>query len=286
MTTKSIKLIAVSSVIAFSMNAQDIHFSQFNEAPLLVNPANTGLFDGYSRANLNYRNQWSSAGSPFKTMAASFDSEIGLKKNKGAFLGLGGFVFQDKAGAANWSRFNFDMFVNGIVKVGKASHLAAAIGGGYVQNSADFNKLTFGNQYNGDSFSTDLPSQETIVFRKYNYADVAAGLNFEFDKALIGFDRNTLYAFKIGVAAYHLNRPHMQYATSSKERMDPRYVANMSARFDFKGTKLSFVPSAIYQMQGQASELNAGGFLKMRFIDQTKITGTKHESSVYIGLFT
>src|ERR1700741_4799335 len=100
----TLRLIALSSVFALGLNAQDIHFSQFNEAPLLINPANTGLFNGYSRANLNYRNQWSSAGSPFKTIAASFDAEIGLKKAKGAYLGLGGFVFQDKAGAANWSK--------------------------------------------------------------------------------------------------------------------------------------------------------------------------------------
>jgi type IX secretion system PorP/SprF family membrane protein len=149
--------------------AQDVHFSQLNNTPLLVNPAHAGLFDGYQRAIINYRSQWTSAGSPYKTMAASFDAEIGLRKDKAAYLGIGGMIFQDVAGAANWKQFKGDLIINGIVKIGKFSHVALAASGGFGQNSADFSSLTFGNQYNGKEFSTEFSSNENIVFRNFSY---------------------------------------------------------------------------------------------------------------------
>ena len=52
----SICLIVFSFVI--STNAEDIHFSQYWTAPQLLNPANTGKFNGVFRATFNYRNQW------------------------------------------------------------------------------------------------------------------------------------------------------------------------------------------------------------------------------------
>ena len=52
--------------------AQDIHFSQFWMSPLIQNPANAGGEEDI-RAILNYRDQWKSIGTPYKTFNASFD---------------------------------------------------------------------------------------------------------------------------------------------------------------------------------------------------------------------
>ena len=68
--------------ISFSQHvlwAQDLHFSQVDQIPLLVNPALTGS-EAQIRAGINYRNQWKSLASPFQTMAAGFDAR--LQKNK------------------------------------------------------------------------------------------------------------------------------------------------------------------------------------------------------------
>ena len=46
---------------AFSVNemrGQDVHFSQFNETPQLLNPGATGVYNGYMRGIINYKNQW------------------------------------------------------------------------------------------------------------------------------------------------------------------------------------------------------------------------------------
>ena len=42
---------------AFSLGAQDIHFSQYMESPMNLSPALAGTDASSARANLNYRNQ-------------------------------------------------------------------------------------------------------------------------------------------------------------------------------------------------------------------------------------
>jgi len=59
-------------------SAQDLHFSQYFNAPLLTNPANTGFEpDADWRAGINYRNQWAGIlNYPYKTMSAWGDAQI------------------------------------------------------------------------------------------------------------------------------------------------------------------------------------------------------------------
>ena len=70
-------LICVANVL----KSQDIHFSQIQESPLWLNPANAGFFNGYVRSIANYRNQWASMGNAFQTMAVSIDA-VALKQEK------------------------------------------------------------------------------------------------------------------------------------------------------------------------------------------------------------
>ena len=52
--------------------SQDLHFSQYFNSPLLINPANTGFApDADWRAGANYRNQWQGVlTNPYKTFGA------------------------------------------------------------------------------------------------------------------------------------------------------------------------------------------------------------------------
>ena len=72
-------LIAATSYLTVNTvpQAQDIHFTQFTAAPLTVNPAFTGNFDGQWRATAIYRTQCKEV-SPqaYQTYGASFDMPI------------------------------------------------------------------------------------------------------------------------------------------------------------------------------------------------------------------
>ena len=58
--------------LPFVTKGQDYRYSQFYNAPLLLNPALTGEPKTDYRLNANYKNQWSSVTDGFKTTAASF----------------------------------------------------------------------------------------------------------------------------------------------------------------------------------------------------------------------
>src|SRR5689334_25236350 len=90
---------------ALPATAQDLHFSQYFNSPLSTNPANTGFIpDGDYRIGVNYRNQWSSVMSvPYKTMSAFGDMQVGKDRFQNGWIGLGGLVLKDVAGAGNLS---------------------------------------------------------------------------------------------------------------------------------------------------------------------------------------
>src|SRR5215212_8330882 len=82
---------------AYSSFAQDIHFSQFFQAPLLRNPSLAGIYTGDIRVQGVYRDQWNSVTNAYKT--ASIDAEYKTSIGKmDDFITLGLQVLYDKAG--------------------------------------------------------------------------------------------------------------------------------------------------------------------------------------------
>ena len=55
------------------VKAQDIHFSQIFETPLLRNPALEGLFSGDIRVQTVYRSQWNSVTNAYSTSSANVE---------------------------------------------------------------------------------------------------------------------------------------------------------------------------------------------------------------------
>src|SRR5664279_3104146 len=79
--------------------AQDLHFSQFFETPLLQNPALAGIFTGDYRIQGVYRDQWNSFTNGYRT--GSFNGEYKLPVGRtDDFLTLGLQILYDKAGDA------------------------------------------------------------------------------------------------------------------------------------------------------------------------------------------
>ena len=104
-------LLLCLALIAFGTNAsmaQDVHFTQYNEAPILLNPANIGFYKSQYRFNANIRNQWNSkfvnnnsvgvSGTGFQTAAGSFDMTVNVTKSSPDRLGVGLQLYSDQAG--------------------------------------------------------------------------------------------------------------------------------------------------------------------------------------------
>lgn len=124
-------------LIPVFLQAQDYRFSQFYNTPLLVNPANTGNHSYDYRANLNYKNQWSSISDAFRTIGASYDMPMfedisGMRK-----LGLGLSFLSDKSGSTNYGFTNINLSIAYHTKITRFSQLSGGIMLGYGRNSVD-----------------------------------------------------------------------------------------------------------------------------------------------------
>ena len=76
-------LLAIAQLTGSHASAQGLHFSQYYNAPMLQNPANTGLMSDYDyRVGANYRNQWSAVPSPYKSFSAYADFQAMRQKNQ------------------------------------------------------------------------------------------------------------------------------------------------------------------------------------------------------------
>src|ERR1700741_3175188 len=93
------KLYVIGMVIMCAGNTfgQDIHFSQFFEAPLLRNPSLSGIFSGDIRVQGVYRDQWNSVTNAYRT--GSLNAEYKMPIGKGDdFMTTGLQILYDKAG--------------------------------------------------------------------------------------------------------------------------------------------------------------------------------------------
>lgn len=278
-------LIIVTLFISSLGFAQDVHFSQIQESPLWLNPANAGFMDGYFRAVANYRNQWMAMGKAYQTMAISVDASLLKTKRNKAYLGLGLFVFNDRAGAAKMGTTQGQLHLNAILKTGKRSKLGGALYIGFNQNTANYAGLTYGNQYNGKEIDNTLASGEVVTYGSFINTDVGAGINYEFSSANIDMLRDDIFSLKIGGAVHHLNQPVQKFASGSTYKLPMRFVGNIQSRIDIKGTKFAILPSVIYLRQATASEITVGTHLRYRFKNPTKVTGVKSETGLNIGVY-
>lgn len=226
------KFIHISFLFLFVLTtqAQDLHFSQYFNAPLLVNPANTGFTPDYDyRVGAHHRNQWASVGNPYRTQSIWGDLQLLNNKLENGWLGIGGAILQDVAGSSILTGTRAFGTIAYHQMLGARSLLSGGFGLGWVNKRIDLSKLTFDNQWNGKFFDNTINPNEPFATNQTNYLTLSAGLNYSY------FPTDNLY-LNIGLAANHINRPSETFygPTAADTRLDVRYTAfaNMSAKVD------------------------------------------------------
>lgn len=238
--------------------AQDLNFSQYFNAPLLTNPANTGFVPDYDyRGGINYRNRWGVAqNNPYKTMSAWGDAQLLGNKLLNGWVGVGASLLTDVAGSGNLrsTKGNINFAYHQVLT--DNSVLSGGIGVGVVQKRVDFAKLTFDNQWNGSFFDITIPSGENFATNAVNYLDLSIGLNYAW------FATDNFY-LNLGVSLQHFNRPRESFFASN---IDAR-VAQRSNIFANASIKLNDYwivnPNIYYSKMANTTEL-VGGFRAFR----------------------
>lgn len=208
--------------------AQDLHFSQYFNAPLLINPANTGFApDKDWRIGANYRNQWAGIlSNPYKTMSVWGDAQIFNDRFDNGWMGVGGSILKDVAGSGNLSATKINASLAYHQLIGYKSLLSGGFSIGGVNKRIDPAKLTFDNQWNGKFFDITLPSNEVFSTSSVWYLDVQAGLNMAW------FPNDNAY-INAGFSAAHLNRPKESFFTNTNTdtRLSVRYNYFLNGSF-------------------------------------------------------
>lgn len=237
------------------LNAQDIHYSQFYNAPLLLNPALTGFTAGQYRISANYRNQWWAATgggfgkSPYMTTAVNFDLPIRIKNDA---LGLGLFVANDQAGANTFSTVIACASISYIKTLGKKQNhrLAAGFQAGYTHQSIAVQFFQFANQFQDNVFNSNLNSMENIGKTSVGYLNLNAGLMW-YGKIV---DQFGMY---LGASLFNITTP--KYDVLPDQKRNLYWRANGHAGFDVVvGKKYHILPSIMYMMQGVDNQINSG----------------------------
>jgi type IX secretion system PorP/SprF family membrane protein len=254
-------ILAALVCVLVPVSAQDIHFSQFYQSPLTLNPALTGVTPAATRLTALYRNQWEGVlgKDAFKTAAVSYDCKLPIGQYD--FIGIGGSLWADKAGEANYQSAQADFTFSYLKRIGgsrKSAHYLSAGGGvGFGQRSYDWSKLRWGTQFDPgmQDFNAGLDPLEFPRSERIFYPDLSAGLLWWFAS-----QKNSAYA---GLSMSHLNRPKLSFEDNGKAELPTKTTIHIGAEVSLNRS-LSLTPSLVVFSQHGAFELNAGSSVKFR----------------------
>jgi type IX secretion system PorP/SprF family membrane protein len=267
-----------------SLSGQDIHFSQFAQAPLLNNPALTGAFHGNVRVQSNYRDQWRSIAEPYKTTAVAVDMPVRREHWISNYMGAGVSVLQDVAGDTKVGFTQAIASISGITRLNDEQHLSAGVSGGIVQRGMKGTDLRWDSQYNGSSYDPGTPSGETVAPESFMYGDFSGGLSWHYGTDEATMTSGDQLRANAGIAVHHINRPRQEFY-QFREKLYTRWAAHGSMYIGLKNTHMALLPSVLYMRQGPLKEINTGFHIRYRLREESRITGFHKEMAFIIGSY-
>ena len=248
-------LIIISSFAMQEVIAQDLHFSQFFNNPLLTNPANTGFIpDADYRLGASYRNQFSNIMSvPYKTMSIYGDAQVFRNRIETGWMGLGGVILRDVAGTGSLTSTKAYASIAYHQELGLSSLLTAGFNVGWANKRIDPAKLTFPDQFDGKFFDGDQPSEakNALVNTSISYFDLQVGMNYAY------FPTEDIY-INAGYSIHHVNQPRESFFDNNgNDKISMRHIAFINGIFKINDNVI-VNPNVYYTTQASASELMLG----------------------------
>ncbi|MBC7388316.1 MAG: PorP/SprF family type IX secretion system membrane protein, partial [Opitutaceae bacterium] len=144
---KKILLSCFITTLAYSVNAQDFHFSQFYNSPLTLNPALTGRIREDFRVGIIHRNQWKAINSAYVTSAVFADINFIKNPFKLDMWGVGLVAMNDEIGDGMFSNQNIGLSLSGTKTLDelKRHKLSIGVQPSYVTKGLNKNNLIFDN---------------------------------------------------------------------------------------------------------------------------------------------
>lgn len=269
--------------------AQDFHFTQYNNNPVVLNPAETGVINRDYRLTTNYRDQWRGLGnSPFTTIGSSLDLCIYPKGSGLNFFGIGLNAARHSQGFWDLTTTSIQISASYTKAFDPSGNHFVSFGfqGGINQKARTDNlsELTWDSQWDSprNQFDPKRASQEDIFTtqgrRNFNYTTFSIG-------ALYNGRINPDVQLKGGVALQNINTPNVSFAASEQSSLPTRFnayvIGELSSGFD---AKIRLVPSFLYARMGPQQLINIGFGSRFILGTNSKYTEFNKESSLFTGL--
>lgn len=267
---KSLILLMAITMYGPTGTAQDYHLSQYDMAPMYLNPALTGRYMGEKmdfRVAGNYRTQWQKLqGKPYSTVAIGFD--MPYKR-----WGFGGYLIDNIAGTGNYSTLN--IVTSGAYQITEdpenIHHLTAGVQMGIMQKSMNRNDLLFESQYTtNNGLDPEITSGELFSRQNLMRFDANVGIFYKYR------DMSKKARPYAGFSVYHVTMPNESF-TAHKNRTPMRF--NVHAGCDIQlDEHFLLVPTLLYMNQRKAQELNIGvkGYYEIKDSPYSAILGLNY----------
>jgi len=278
-------LIVLTFTLSINVKAQDIHFTQANQVPMLINPAAAGVFNGWERISINHKNQWINSGTNFFTTSIAADLNLFKpRRGNGAHMGMGLQFYNDIGGDSKFGTRQMLISFSGIVPLDDNQQLSGGLQFGFGQKFGDFNNLYFANQFDGEVFNVTNPNGESNNISTFMYGDISAGLFYRYGNHKIGFSRDNALDFRFGLAYFHANKPTLSYRLGSSEKLFGKIVIHASLIKDFDGSKVGIETFVNVYNQGPHNETLIGLLMRYRIKSGGKITGLNRDIYLSAGI--
>lgn len=246
-------------IMVFFGYSQDIHYSQFDKSPLILNPALCGDFNGDWRFSANQRSQWRSVSRAFNTFSVSGENKQELLLPN---LYFGATYLNDVAGDGNL-RTN-ELNINGTYKLYLSSDstitMSSALQIGINHKSLKYDALKFDSQFNGYKYDFNIPNNELLLTNRFTNLNL--GLGFIINQKLKKSGQ-----LKYGIAAYNLMNKKESFLGNNSIKRDKRIniYASMEKPINFEW---DIMPSVLLQFQGDYKEIIIGSNVRYLLTDK------------------
>ena len=258
-----------------NIKSQDVHFSQFSENPMMLNPAHTGLYEGDFRAYLNYKNQWAAISNVYQTYAVSADFILLKDFKSKKITGVGISAYQDVAGASKTKTARVDLNISQTIHISPYSDISLGIGATYMDLSANYLGLKWGTQYSGIGYDGTLPTLESFTGYGKKIIDFSAGLLYRY------FDDHKM-PLEIGISAYHLTQPEIGII-SATDFLPMKWTFHASKELNIPNSTYGVELLSYITSQRAARELNLGFLIRRNYGQVSRYTGYYSDTKFYMG---
>lgn len=234
--------------INIHVNAQDIHWTQFHNSLVYLNPALTAVFKGDTRFAAHYRSQWNTVPVNYLTFSGAADTKFFAPKLRNSMFGAGLILNHDKAGDSHLTATQVALSGAYTARLAKKHFLSVGLQVSLAQMSFGYEDLRFKNQYDGDIYRASLPHLEPTTSNRTSFGDFSAGINYHFQ---IPEKRTKL---DLGVAMHHINEPVRSFYESADVRLPNRLNFYGVGELGL-GERVDLILRATAQFQGPHTEI-------------------------------